>query len=167
MWFLALCTPSFPPRSGRIISIVTAPKPRDQRRRRNATPGFVQVDPSPRTEPAPEWPLDVPAIPLYAEREQERWKELWSLPQAREWERIKCFSSVALYVRLEVLVMYDVTTNPKLLTELRQLDNAIGVTPKAMLGLHWEIPQVQPDDEAQPVATLHSVDRRAYVPATG
>jgi hypothetical protein len=146
--------------------MATAPKPAGQRRRRNATPGFVQIDPVPRTEPAPAWPLNVSAIEAYRDLEQARWEELWELPQAREWERMKCFRSVALYVRLEVICTYDVTNNPKLLTELRQLDNSIGVTPKALQGLRWEIAQPQ-DDETKPAATLHSVDRRAYVPAAG
>jgi len=141
-----------------------APKPKGQRRHRNATPGFIQIDPSERTGPTPAWPIIENAAVEFRDLELERWEELWRLPQAREWERMHCAKLVALYARLEVLVTSD--PNPKLITEMRQLDAAIGVSPKAMQGLRWEIPQ-QSDEleqgEARP--SLHAVaPQRAYVP---
>lgn len=145
---------------------MVAPKPPDQRRRRNATPGFLQIDPTPRTDPTPDWPLEPNAIDVIRDREMRRWEELWQLPQAREWERMQCYVTVALYARLEVLVALDMT-NPKLLMELRQLDATIGISPRSILGLHWEIPV---DPKAEPTADemrgkLHAVSQRAYVPA--
>lgn len=153
-----------------IDAMGSPPKPSGQRRRRNATPGFVQIDPSPRTGPIPDWPLEGNAIGAIHEQEQARWEELWRLPQAREWERMQCYRTVALYTRLEVYVALN-TYEPKLLTELRQLDMSIGITPKALQGLRWEVPQGDEEEPEQGVARpeLHAVEQqqRTYVPATG
>ena len=145
-----------------------APKPKGQRRHRNATPGYTQIDPTERTGPIPDWPLTRNALPEYQGLEEARWDELWRLPQSREWLRMKSFVPVALYVRLEVLVSTGMP-DPRMISELRQLDATIGISPKAMQGLRWEIPQ-QHDEleqgEARP--TLHSVDKkRTFAPAVG
>jgi hypothetical protein len=71
-----------------------------------------------------------------------------------------------LYVRTWVAAALP-GADTKLLSESRQLDAKIGVSPKAMQGLRWEISQAHEDVEHVARPALHSVDKRAYVPATG
>jgi hypothetical protein len=132
-----------------------------QRRRRNASPGFIQIDPKGHVAEIPEWPLTISPSDELAELEAARWAELWELPQAVEWERMRCYGDVALYVRTWVVA--SLGADAKLLAEVRQLDAKIGVSPKAIQGLRWEIPQHLEDAE-RAAPTLQAVDHQAYVP---
>lgn len=64
------------------------------------------------------------------------WAELWSLPQAVAWERLRYFRDVAQYVRWKVLAEWGDMDAAK---EARQLSDRLGLTPMAMLRLQWEI----------------------------
>jgi len=108
------------------------PKSEETRRRRNATPGFRQLPPEGFTGPAPKFPLPGADV-----AEITKWEELWMLPQAVEWERNGSADIVAVYVRVWYNLQLDFDT--KLLTELRQLDSKIGLSPKAMSDLRWEV----------------------------
>jgi hypothetical protein len=74
---------------------------------------------------------------------------------------MKCFGDVALYTRMWVVV--SLGSDSKLLSEVRQLDAKIGVSPKAMQGLRWEIPQ-HLEDAQRAAPTLQSVEHQTYVP---
>ncbi len=122
---------------------MSGPPPKDAslRRRRNPTPGFKLLPHEGRTGPAPDWPLAGGA----ANDEQRLWVKLWALPQAVEWERMRCEEIVALYTK--VFVDAASSPDPKLLAEARQLDTKIGLSPKAMRDLHWETDEPLDDGE--------------------
>lgn len=124
------------------------PKTPGQRRRRNATPGFKLLPHEGRSGPPPEWPLTPHPDPRLADLEKKKWAELWSLPQAVEWERMRDFGTVALYTRVFVEASLGLADS-KLLSEARQLDAKIGVSAKAMRDLHWETDEPEPDEAEQ------------------
>jgi hypothetical protein len=135
---------------------MSGPPPKDpsQRRRRNATPGFEQLPAEGRALPAPKWPFDEPT-----KREQQMWDELWRLPQAIKWEEMNAEDTVALYVRCYVEAMQE--RNPKMLNEVRQLDSKLGISPKAMRDMRWEVEAVKVIEE-DPRASAKT--ERVYVP---
>lgn len=119
------------------------PKDPNARRRRNPTPGFKLLPHEGRKGPVPPWPLMAHNREEMRALEEKKWADLWLLPQAVEWERMRCFDDVALYVRVFVeasLPGVDATV----VGQLRQLDSKIGVSPQAMRALRWETDE--PDD---------------------
>lgn len=137
------------------------PPPKDPsvRRRRNATPGFRQLPAEGRAGLAPGWPLAT----LEA-GESALWAQLWSLPQAVEWERIHCERAVAMFVRMS-LAAEAAPTDTKLSAEVRQLDAAIGLSPKAMAQLRWEVADPAADPEPAPVAdAAQEEDEEPFIP---
>jgi hypothetical protein len=107
-----------------------APKPDEQRRRRNAVVAMTKL-PERREAPAPDWPLTKP-IKL----ELEAWAFLWTLPQSVAWERDSSARLVARYCRTLVKAEngFDL-----LLPEVRMLEDRLGLSPMAMLRLRWEV----------------------------
>lgn len=85
-----------------------------------------------RKGPAPRWPLDEPPLPT----ERKLWRDLWKTPQAVEWERLGWTRVVARYVRC-ALPAEDLL--PIAMGEARQLEDRLGLTPKAMRLLLWTI----------------------------
>jgi hypothetical protein len=70
--------------------------------------------------------------------EREAWSQLWRTPQAVAWERLGWTRTVARYCR--VMVESEKRDAPaKALMEARQLEDRLGLTPKAMRMLLWEI----------------------------
>jgi hypothetical protein len=130
-----------------------APKPADQRRRRNSSPSFRRLSHEGRSGDPPAWPLTTASA-----AELRQWRKLWSLPQANEWERMRCEDFVSLYCRVLVAVSSDID-NTKLLAEFRHLDAKIGLSPRALLDLRWEIDEAVPEE---PV--LEEEDHLAFVP---
>jgi hypothetical protein len=130
--------------------------------RRTATAGFLQLDPGGRRGPTPDWPLPLNPHAEQAELERRKWEQLWTLPQAIEWERMRADDIVALYVRVFVKVTRP-AASPKTISELRALDEKLGISPKALQRMRWEI--LPPAEER---TALHAVgaDKRAaaYVP---
>ena len=128
-------------------------KPASAKRRTNPTPFFRQLPFEGRKGDPPPWPLDTPSA-----MESIQWKKLWTLPQATVWESMRCEDTVALYVRAFCEALHD--ANPKMLNEVRQLDSKLGLSPRSMLDLRWEIET--PEDE--PVATTNGHSLRPFVP---
>ncbi len=112
-------------------------KKADDKRRSNAGQGFTVLARNARDgKEVPPWPLPTAEDSALEILEAAEWARLWSLPQADEWERMRCEPTVALYVR--VFVKASATGgDPKLLNEFRQLDSKIGISPRAMLDLRW------------------------------
>ena len=119
-----------------------APKPADQRRRRNAPlANTVQLPAAGRPGPPPPWPLT-----RQVDLEATIWAELWSTPQAAAWERLGVSAArvVARYTHL-LAQLEDGAAGSKptaaamFLGEVRQLEDRLGLTPMAMLRLRWEI----------------------------
>lgn len=77
---------------------------------------------------------------LAAQRKLEAslWKDLWSTPQATEWERLGWTRDVAQYVRHKVLAELGELDDAR---EARQWSDRLGLTPMAMLRLRWEVAQ--------------------------
>lgn len=107
--------------------------PKDNPARRNARLGPLQLPAEGRSGRAPAWPL---AGRLRA-GEQEAWRELWRTPQAVAWERVGWVRVVGRYCR--VLVESERTLDSKLLAEVRQLEDRLGLTPKSMRLLLWSV----------------------------
>jgi hypothetical protein len=64
------------------------------------------------------------------------WRDLWRLPQAVQWERLKWTRDVAQYVRHKVLGELGDMDAAK---EARQWSDRLGLTPMSMLRLRWEV----------------------------
>jgi hypothetical protein len=99
--------------------------------RRNSRVGPLRLPAEGRGGPTPSWPLSGPE-----DAESRVWSELWATPQAVAWERLGWTRVVARYARL-VVAAEDL--NKDALAEARQLEDRLGLTPKAMRLLLWEI----------------------------
>lgn len=108
------------------------PAPKIDPARRNARAGPMKLPVEGRKGKAPAWPIDGDPSP-----EIERlWRELWSTPQAVVWERLGWTRVVARYA----LVLLEAEQLGKdAMAEARQLEDRLGLTPKAMRLLLWEI----------------------------
>jgi len=127
-----------------------------QRRHASPNPGFRQLPFEGRHGDTPAWPLDTPT-----DAEKLQWQKLWTLPQAVMWERLRCEDTVALYVRAFQRAAY--ADDQRLIMEVRQLDSKLGLSPRAMLDLRWEI-ELAPVEAAAPDAALNG--ERVFIPRT-
>ncbi len=110
-----------------------APKPASQRRRQNKTNAVMRLPKTGRTGPVPPWPLSK----RMTKPESALWTELWGTPQAVAWETFGWSRVVARYVAVTLLA--ETTFSAPLLSEARQLEDRLGLSPMAMLRLRWEI----------------------------
>ena len=136
-----------------------APKPAAERRRRNAPRANTTLLPSDgRKGPAPKWPL--PTL------KAEGWDDIWKLPQAVMWERMHAEEVVARYIDLRERVSnpeFPESKNASFWGVLASLEDRLGLTPKAMLQLQWEVAPTEGDDlveveTAAGVATVTRID---------
>lgn len=106
------------------------PKDPAQRRRRNAATGKVLLPAGGFAGDVPRWPLvvDEPVV----------WAELWASPQAAAWAQMGLARVVARYAVLLLDAELPTATAP-LLSEVRQLEDRLGLNPKAMRSLLWEV----------------------------
>ena len=86
---------------------------------------------------------DVPNWPLSGKQsaaEREAWAELWSTPQSVAWERLGagCIREVARYCRLRTAAEKPTATAAQQ-AQVTALADRLGLTPKAMRLLLWEI----------------------------
>lgn len=110
------------------------PAPNPNARRRNARPDWVSLPAEGRSGKAPGWPLEG--------RAPAGWVALWRLPQAVMWERDNAVVQVATYLLTrdaahEALGRGE--PNAALLSELRQIEDRLGLSPMALKRLQWEI----------------------------
>lgn len=96
--------------------------------------GPVQLPAEGRQGEPPTWPLS--GRPTRAE--QEAWAQLWATPQAVAWERLGWTRTVARYCRAMVAAEAR-DASPALLAQVTALEDRLGLTPKAMRLLLWEI----------------------------
>lgn len=133
-----------------------APKPKDQRRRRNADPvSAVQLPAEGRQGKPPPWPL-----PGESKDETAVWREVWKTPQAVAWERLGWNRVVARYVR-RLVEAEQTKSGAAVNAEVRQLEDRLGLSPMAMLRLRWEIVADEMDEKRQtgaPRRRLKAVD---------
>ena len=79
----------------------------------------------------PTWPLT-----RRSKAEQVAWAQLWATPQAVAWERLGWTRVVARYCRV---MLRAEMLDKDAMAEARQLEDRLGLTPKAMRLLLWEI----------------------------
>lgn len=102
--------------------------------RRNTRSGPVKLPAEGRKGDPPAWPL--PGRTTVAEREA--WAQLWGTPQAVAWEKLGWTRTVARYCR----VMVEAEKPKAAATaraEARNLEDRLGLTPKSMRLMLWEI----------------------------
>jgi phytoene/squalene synthetase len=106
--------------------------------RRNSRVGPLRLPAEGRGGAAPSWPLSVPEDDGAGGHaaELQVWSELWATPQAVAWERLGWTRVVARYARL---VIAAERLDKDAMSEARQLEDRLGLTPKAMRLLLWEI----------------------------
>jgi len=138
----------------------TIPKPADQRRRRNAVPGTVELPAKGRRGRPPAWPLDVQPT----EAQRRLWARLWRTPQAVAWQQFEWSRVVARYVR--VVLEAEDELDVKLLAEARQLEDRLGLSPLAMLRLRWTVAADELADQRE-TAPADAEDRRRRLTAAG
>ena len=136
------------------------PAPDPNPRRRNPRPDAVLL-------PAKGYAGDIPPWPLgrQSKTETEAWAVLWRTPQAAAWAKMQLSRTVARYVRALVKAERPGAA-AFLLSEVRQLEDRLGLTPMAMLRLRWEIaPDEVADQRQQP--SVASSDRRRRLSSAG
>jgi hypothetical protein len=75
------------------------------------------------------------------------WASLWATPQAVAWEELGWIRTVARYATL--LIAAERKNAPvKLLAEVRQLEDRLGLSPWAMKRLQWEITDASMEESA-------------------
>lgn len=123
-------------------------------RRRNARVGPVILPGGGRKGRVPPWPLGSQAT-----REQRQlWGRLWRAPQAVAWERLGWTRVVARYVL--VVIEAERGLDPKVLAQAVTLEDRLGLTPKAMRLLLWEVDQPPVGQPEPPVGVASLEDRR-------
>lgn len=116
-------------------------------RRRNARVGPVTLPASGRQGETPKWPLAGKPTPI----EAQAWKQLWATPQAVVWESQDWFRTVARYCR--TMIAAEQPGAPAgLLNAVLNLELHLGLTPKAMKLMLWQIGTGEPEleEEAAP-----------------
>src|SRR5882672_1392521 len=104
--------------------------------RRNARVGPRQLPAEGRKGKPPPWPLRAAEGSDRARDEEDIWRDLWATPQAVEWERLGWTRVVARYCR--ALVGAELL-DKDCMSEARQLEDRLGLTPKSMRLLLWEV----------------------------
>jgi hypothetical protein len=84
-----------------------------------------------RSGKPPKWPLTA--------SEPDVWADLWRTPQAVAWERLGWTRTVARYAFVLGLCENPDTLSAALLSEARQMEDRLGLSPMSMLRLRWEI----------------------------
>jgi hypothetical protein len=102
--------------------------------RRNARTGPLSLPAKGREGEPPAWPLSTCA----SEAERDAWWQLWSTPQAVAWERLGWTRTVARYCRIMVACEQP-DAAATLHAQATALEDRLGLTPKAMRLLLWQI----------------------------
>ena len=97
---------------------------------------FVTLPAEGRTDPAPEWPLELVSTDEFA-----YWVKLWAKPQALMWEILGIEFAVAHYVRT-----YFEAVEPKAVSGLKtavlRMEGDLGLSLLGMKTLSWQIEDV-------------------------
>ena len=127
------------------------PAPNPNARRRNKRPDWLSL-------PADGYDGNIPTWPLSSEisfAEEELWRSLWRTPQAAAWAEGGFERVVARYVMVTCLV--ELEPNAALLSEVRQMEDRLGLSPMAMKRLQWEVEAPSKNT----LAEVTSIDRFA------
>src|SRR5882762_4812 len=89
------------------------------------------------TGPIPQWPLEECSA-----MEMRKWSWVWRTPAAAELIKLDIGRIVARYVRISIAAENMIgklsMAQSNLVSEARQLEGQLGLTPSAMLRLNWE-----------------------------
>lgn len=96
--------------------------------------GITKLPAEGRKGDPPSWPLDG----RQSAAEKRAWTDLWATPQAVAWERLGWARTVARYCRF-MLQAESPSASPALLAQVTAMEDRLGLTPKAMRLLLWEI----------------------------
>lgn len=140
---------------------MAAPHPRPDGQRQ-ARPGrdipWTEIENAPR-------PGRVPVVPKWATLTATAkvwWDWAWKLPVARQWDEVEL---PMLVRRAQLEALWQETREDKLLAEMRHLEAALGMTPKARKELRWRMVDPAPKVAAAPRprsrANLRVVDEQA------
>lgn len=140
---------------------MAGPLPNENRVRRNGTPGFLQLPIEGYQGAIPNFPLDDATMD-----ELGIWADLWRTPQATMWIRLGrgMVRIIARYVRNLTILEADrhaTVAVAHLNGECRQIEDRLGLSPKAMATLRWEVPA----DELAETRTQKVKSTRARVAA--
>jgi len=113
---------------------VPGPAPKFDPSRRNGRVGPLSLPSEGYQGEIPGWPL----VEAPSEAERALWGRVWRSPQAAAWVRLDWHVPVARYVRLLNAVNEDFT-NASLHGQITQLEDRLGLTPKAMRLMLWEV----------------------------
>jgi hypothetical protein len=121
--------------------------------------GPVALPAAGRAGDPPAWPLGDPQSP----DEADAWAQLWATPQAAQWERLGWTRTVARYCRVMVAAE-EPGAKAALLAQATVLEDRLGLTPKAMRLLLWQVVEEEPVRPAPRVASART-RLRAVAPA--
>ena len=123
------------------------PAPKLDPARRNARTGPMKLPPEGYQGELPVWPLHGPL----SQQEVLTWREMWRTPQAAAWVTLGpgCVRVVARYVRVLMRAESVRAALPTDMAEARQLEDKLGLTPKAMRMLLWEIAPNEVEEQRQ------------------
>lgn len=144
------------PRGGARVVSGPAPDPNSLRSAKAAQAGGLTTLPAEgRQGPVPAWPLVSPA-----ERELEKWGQLWSMPQAVMWEAMAQYDEVAMYVRCFVEAeRVDGRIDVKKL--VRQYADSLGLSTQGMLRNRWKVAPAAEVDQVPAVGPAPAPRRRS------
>lgn len=122
------------------------PPPNKHARRRNARPDWVSLPAEGHKGRIPAWPLPgmvaedgVPSSrPKATAAERALWRQLWRTPQAEQWSDLGWTRAIARYCRMVVLSEQP-KASASLISEVRQMEDRLGLTPMSMKRLQWEV----------------------------
>lgn len=122
--------------------------------RRNASIGVVHLPSDGYQGEVPPWPLSLNEDLDFATREEVAWERLWRTPQAAAWARMGWIRPVARYARMLVVAetpsghahckecnasMGPGKMDASLLAQVTAMEDRLGLTPKAMRLMLWEV----------------------------
>lgn len=119
--------------------------------------GPVHLPSGGREGNVPDWPL----TELATIEELETWRDLWSLPQAVMWEKQRIVRTVGRYCRMLVQAEQP-EAKASLHAQVTAMEDRLGLTPKAMRLLLWEI---QVDEVAEKRSERSAVSARERIRA--
>lgn len=142
------------------------PAPSKNARRRNARPDWRKLPAGGRTEDPPEWPIPTGRTPSVAVLQL--WSDLWHSPQAVAWEELGWVRVVARYAKLTVVAERGgKAATGSLLSEVRQLEDRLGLSPMSMKRLQWEISDEAEEQESPAGVTSLDDYRDQFGTGTG
>lgn len=133
------------------------PAPKPDAVRRNARVGPMLLPVGGRKGDPPAWPLSAASA-----AEKKAWTQLWATPQAVAWERLEWTRTVARYCR--VMIVAEMRGAPAaVLAQATVLEDRLGLTPKSMRMLMWDIAR----DEVAEKRDEQATSARGRIKAVG